>query len=172
MTTSNITQISNNDFNNEISSDTSAASDSNSTSNDMWEQLLQEDLKLTGGKSTPPDSGSSFITDPGKYESGYSKSKSKNVASYNQDYFLMSYVHSGGVCGATATLNMIYYYYMRDKTKYKGLHPGSWRGLADTVYWEQIHICQRYQIIWILMLHGMGLIYIVHIHLQLMRVPM
>lgn len=73
--------------------------------------------------SSPPDnSGDGFITNPGKYESGYDSSSSKNVKGYNITYKIMSELQSGGVCAPTAATNIMLYWYKRDSKKYKKLY--------------------------------------------------
>lgn len=78
-------------------------------------------------KSRPDVSGDGFITSPGSYESGYDIYKSKNVKNYDITYKRMCEFSSGGVCAPTAATNLVYYWYNRDKKKYKSLYDTSWK---------------------------------------------
>lgn len=75
---------------------------------------------------TPDNTGDSFITAPYKYEKGYISSKTKSVTNANLEYKIMKDYSNGQVCSPIAALNCIYYWYHRDKKKYKNLLDATW----------------------------------------------
>lgn len=102
----------------------------------LWNDMGRDHLKGTTGGSTPPDSGFTYITDPSKYESGYSSSTSKNCTSYYQSYYITSIFAGASNCAPTAATNLCVYWYNRDKTKYAKLYDSSkgWKGTYDRFY--------------------------------------
>ena len=84
-----------------------------------------EEIEKSASKKTP-DSGSSFITAPSIYESGYTSKRVKTISNGLIDYKLMSDFSKGSVCAPTAAVNYMYYWYKRDYKKYKKLCPKSW----------------------------------------------
>lgn len=84
----------------------------------MWKILSKNHLKQTIGGSTPPDNSTTFITDPSKYESGYSSSSSKDVTGYNILYLTTSDLGDGNNCGPTASVNLCEYWSIRNSAKY------------------------------------------------------
>ena len=102
---------------------------------EAWNQLKYGEYNLSGGDSYPPDSGSTIITVPQRYETGYSSPiYNTNVTNYKQNYWLMEEFHSGGVCGATAAVNLFYYWYKRNPIKYKKLCRSDWYNTFDQIY--------------------------------------
>ncbi|KNY28864.1 hypothetical protein [Pseudobacteroides cellulosolvens] len=101
-----------------------------------WNELNKNFKKASGSSSTPPDSGSEFITNPYQYESGYVSATSSNVTSYYQKYMMGLELGCGGVCAPTAATNICLYWYNRNYTKYKNLQitSGSWQATFDRFF--------------------------------------
>ena len=76
-----------------------------------WE-AISKSVRL--GNSTPPTKGTEYITNPTKYESGYTSVTSKiapDATSFT--YFVTSDFGLGGICVPTAACNLLRYYVAR-----------------------------------------------------------
>ncbi len=90
-----------------------------------WE-AISKSVRL--GNSTPPTKGTEYITNPTKYESGYTSVTSKiapDATSFT--YFVTSDFGLGGICVPTAACNLLRYYVGRKRMKKPLLINNDWQ---------------------------------------------
>lgn len=86
--------------------------------------------------STPPDSGSEFITNPYNYEDGYDSSNYYTITNGVRYYNIMTdFADSAArVCAPTAATNLCKYWYLRNPSEYGNLLKGnSWNNAFDSL---------------------------------------
>jgi hypothetical protein len=99
---------------------------------DEWRGWF-EIFEKNSGNSTPPSSGSVYITNTDDYESGYDSKTSSNVWNYNITYKttgdFSGYINH---CAPTAATNLMLYWYNRSSSAYSSLRKNGDSSWNDT----------------------------------------
>lgn len=104
------------------------------STSDVSEYKISEVRNLENNidKSTNSNYSSGFITSPSEYESGYYDKSIVNVPTYSIRFFYMDdFAKAGNIsrsnhCAPTAGINLAYYWYNRNNSKYASLMRTSW----------------------------------------------